>query len=153
MAATETFVDYLRSKFDFIETIVPVYAMSGGTLIALGSDRIVMGNQSQLGPIDAQLPLTNGSVPASSILNQFALAKKEILEDRAVAAAWAPILQSMGPSLLQQAQFALDCGQQMAEFLFKVLYVSSKEECGCTIQVDCTVLKFAGGSSKPCSPH
>ncbi|MDE0113812.1 MAG: hypothetical protein OXN84_16180 [Albidovulum sp.] len=115
MQATETFVDYLRNKFHFIETIVPVYAMSGGTLIALASDQIVMGKQSQLGPIDPQMPLVNGSASASSILRQFEIAKNEILGNRSSAAAWAPILQVMGPSLLQQAQYALDCGQQMAE--------------------------------------
>ena len=114
MAATETLVDYLRSKFHYIETIVPVYAMSGGTMIALGSDLIVLGNQSQLGPIDAQLTLPNGTVSASSILGQFNRARQEISEDRNAAIVWAPILQTMGPSLLQQATNALALGQQMA---------------------------------------
>lgn len=115
MASTETMVDYLRSKFSYIEAIVPVYAMSGGTMIALNSDKIVMGKQSQLGPIDAQLPVPGGLVSASSILNQFNTAKKEISEDRETAVAWAPILQTMGPSLLSQAQNALALGQQIAE--------------------------------------
>ena len=124
MASTETMVDYLRSKFGYVEAIVPVYAMSGGTMIALNSDKIVMGSQSQLGPIDAQLPLPTGFVPASSIIGQFNTAKKEISEDRTAAVAWAPILQSMGPSLLLQAQNALNLGQQIAEaglarFMFK----------------------------------
>jgi ClpP class serine protease len=34
---------------------VPVYAMSGGTLIALGADEIVMDTFSVLGPIDPQI--------------------------------------------------------------------------------------------------
>ena len=93
MAATETIIDYLRSKFEYLETIVPMYAMSGGTMIALGSDLIVMGRQSQLGPIDAQIPLWNGTVSAYSIISQFRQAKEEILKDRNTAAAWAPILQ------------------------------------------------------------
>ncbi len=115
MASTETIVDYLRSKFDYIEVIVPVYAMSGGTMIALNSDKIVMGRQSQLGPIDAQLPLSNGFVSASSILDQFNTAKDEISEDRSSAVAWAPILQTIGPSLLSQAKISLKLGQQIAE--------------------------------------
>lgn len=115
IASTETMVDYLRSKFDYIEVIVPVYAMSGGTMIALNSNKIVMGRQSQLGPIDAQLLVPSGSVSASSILDQFNTAKKEIAEDRETAVAWAPILQAMGPSLLSQAQKALRLGQQIAE--------------------------------------
>ena len=116
MASTETMVDYLRSKFKYIEAIVPVYAMSGGTMIALNSNKIVMGRQSQLGPIDAQLQVPGGYVSASSILDQFNTAKKEIDEDREAAVVWAPILQAMGPSLLSQAQRALDLGQQIAEF-------------------------------------
>lgn len=115
MASTETMIDYLRSKFDHIEVIVPVYAMSGGTMIALNSDRIYMGRQSQLGPIDAQLPLPGGFVSASSILDQFNTAKEEISADRNAAVAWAPILQTIGPSLLSQAKKALELGQQIAE--------------------------------------
>lgn len=43
---------------------VPYYAMSGGTLIALACDEIVMGEHAVLGPVDPQL---NG-MPAASIL-------------------------------------------------------------------------------------
>ena len=115
MTSTETMVDYLRSKFEYIEAIVPVYAMSGGTMIALNANKIVMGKQSQLGPIDAQLQLPgSGSVSASSILDQFNTAREEIAKDREAIVAWAPILQAMGPSLLSQAQKALELGEQIA---------------------------------------
>src|SRR6056297_1883169 len=43
---------------------VPIYAMSGGTLIALAADEIVMGEFSMLGPIDPQIM----GVSAASIL-------------------------------------------------------------------------------------
>ena len=43
---------------------VPHYAMSGGTLIALAADEIVMCKHSVLGPIDPQL----GQFPAASFL-------------------------------------------------------------------------------------
>lgn len=43
---------------------VPHYAMSGGTLIALAADEIVMCRHSVLGPVDPQL----GHLPAASIL-------------------------------------------------------------------------------------
>ena len=116
MASTETMIEYLRSKFDYIEAIVPVYAMSGGTMIALNSNRIVLGRQSQLGPIDAQLAVPGGFVSAASILDQFNTAKREISDDREAAVVWAPILQAMGPSLLSQAQRALELGQQIASY-------------------------------------
>ena len=38
-----------------VTAYVPVYAMSGGTLIALAADEIVMGEFSVLGPIDPQI--------------------------------------------------------------------------------------------------
>ncbi len=115
IAAVETIVDYMRSKFAYVESIVPAYAMSGGAMIALGCDLILMGRQSQLGPIDAQLPLATGLVSASSIIGQFKVAKEEISADPTTAVLWAPILQAMGPSLLEQAQKALALGQQIAE--------------------------------------
>jgi len=43
---------------------VPVYAMSGGTLIALAADEIVLGEFSVLGPIDPQIM----GFPAASIV-------------------------------------------------------------------------------------
>lgn len=116
MASTETMIDYLRSKFNDVEAIVPVYAMSGGTMMALNSNKIVLGRQSQLGPIDAQLPVLGGFVSAASILDQFNTARREISENRDAAVLWAPILQTMGPSLLSQAQNALELGQQIAEY-------------------------------------
>ncbi|MFN3746425.1 MAG: SDH family Clp fold serine proteinase [Hyphomicrobiaceae bacterium] len=46
-----------------VTVYVPVYAMSGGTLIALAADEIVMGEFSVLGPIDPQI----AGLPAASI--------------------------------------------------------------------------------------
>ena len=136
MAAVETIVDYLRSKFQYIETIVPVYAMSGGTMIALGSELVVMGRQSQLGPIDAQMPLTTGFVSASSIIGQFNITKAEISEDHSAALVWGPILQAMGPSLLQQAQNAVALGQQMAEqWLETYMFKDSDDPKGIATQI------------------
>jgi ClpP class serine protease len=47
-----------------VTVFVPHYAMSGGTLIALAADEIVMSNHSVLGPIDPQL----GESPAASLI-------------------------------------------------------------------------------------
>jgi ClpP class serine protease len=44
---------------------VPVYAMSGGTLLALAADEIVMDDFSVLGPIDPQIM----GVPAASLVD------------------------------------------------------------------------------------
>jgi ClpP class serine protease len=47
-----------------VSVFVPVYAMSGGTLIALAADEIVLGEFSVLGPIDPQI----AGLPAASIV-------------------------------------------------------------------------------------
>src|ERR1700731_3938382 len=47
-----------------ITVFVPHYAMSGGTLIALAADEIVMSSHAVLGPIDPQL----GESPAASLI-------------------------------------------------------------------------------------
>src|SRR5258705_618864 len=53
-----------------VTAFVPHYAMSGGTLIALAADEIVMSEYAVLGPVDPQL----GQYPAASVLK--AVAKK-----------------------------------------------------------------------------
>src|SRR6478672_13819973 len=47
-----------------VTVFVPHYAMSGGTLIALAADEIVMCKHSVLGPIDPQI----GQSPAASLI-------------------------------------------------------------------------------------
>jgi ClpP class serine protease len=48
--------------------MVPHYAMSGGTLIALAADEILMDAHAVLGPVDPQIGTSTGSFAASSIL-------------------------------------------------------------------------------------
>jgi ClpP class serine protease len=57
-----------------VTAFIPHYAMSGGTLIALAADQIVMSEDAVLGPVDPQL----GHYPAASILK--AVARKPIAE-------------------------------------------------------------------------
>ena len=54
----------IRAHKAKVTVFVPHYAMSGGTLIALAGDEIVMCRHSVLGPIDPQL----GQSPAASLL-------------------------------------------------------------------------------------
>jgi ClpP class serine protease len=52
-----------------VTVFVPHYAMSGGTLVALAADEIVMDPDAVLGPVDPQLgSITRGYWPAASIL-------------------------------------------------------------------------------------
>ena len=126
--AAETIVAYLRSKFDDIEVIVPTYAMSAGTMISLAANQIVMGRQSQLGPIDPQFLMGQRAQSARAIVDQFDQAKKEILENAAAAGAWFPVLQTIGPALLQEARNALDYGERMvAERLERYMFAGRSD--------------------------
>jgi len=57
-----------------VTVFIPHYAMSGGTMIALAADEIVMDENAVMGPIDPQL----GQYPAASILK--AVARKDVNE-------------------------------------------------------------------------
>src|SRR6202044_1881766 len=57
-----------------VTVFVPHYAMSGGTLIALAADEIVMSKHAVLGPIDPQL----GQSPAASLVK--VIEKKPVAE-------------------------------------------------------------------------
>ena len=64
----------IRDRKGKVTVFVPHYAMSGGTLIALAADEIVMSPHAVLGPIDPQL----GQYPAASLLN--AVSRKPVAE-------------------------------------------------------------------------
>lgn len=98
--AAETIVSYLHSKFNYIETIIPTFAMSAGTMICLAANKLIMGRQSQLGP---------------TIKDQFSMAKQELEKDIKLAHLWAPILRSLGPALIQEAENALDYSEEMVK--------------------------------------
>jgi ClpP class serine protease len=61
-----------------VTVFVPHYAMSGGTLIALTADEIVMDPNAVLGPVDPQL----GQSPAASVLTVLERKKPEDIDDQ-----------------------------------------------------------------------
>jgi ClpP class serine protease len=71
LAATQIANALVRHKGP-VRVIIPHYAMSGGTLIALATDEIIMDPNAVLGPVDPQLQ----GIPAASILK--VLEKKEL---------------------------------------------------------------------------
>ena len=62
--------------------MIPHYAMSGGTLIALAADEIMMDPHAVLGPVDPQLGDQQGMYAASSILKVVETKKTDELDDR-----------------------------------------------------------------------
>jgi ClpP class serine protease len=68
----------LRRHAAKVTVFVPHYAMSGGTLIGLSADEIVMDPNAVLGPVDPQL----GQSPAASVLTVLERKKPEDIEDQ-----------------------------------------------------------------------
>ncbi|HEY66685.1 MAG: hypothetical protein DRI79_02440 [Chloroflexi bacterium] len=72
--AAEQIAHALRRHPAKVTVFVPHYAMSGGTLLALAADEIVMDENAVLGPVDPQL----GEYPAASIVK--AVEQKDVNE-------------------------------------------------------------------------
>ena len=129
--AAESFVEYLRERFDHIRVFVPVAAMSAATMIALSADELVMGQHSQLGPIDPQFivstPEGARSAPAKAILNQFELAKFECRTPENLAA-WMPILRSYAPGLLTQCHDSQRLASNMVAGWLERYMLSEEED-------------------------
>ena len=111
--AVESIVEYLHAKFDRIDVAVPYLAMSGGAMICLACDLLVLGKQSQLGPIDPHFGIGNKTHSARAIQEGFNRAREDIQEDTKLAHLWAPILQNMGPSLVLEAHKALTYSKEL----------------------------------------
>ncbi|MGH7856332.1 MAG: SDH family Clp fold serine proteinase, partial [Candidatus Binatia bacterium] len=66
-----------------VTVFVPHYAMSGGTLIALAADEIVMSEYALLGPVDPQV----GNFPAASLLKVVSRKPVEKIDDETLVLA------------------------------------------------------------------
>ena len=82
-----------------VTVLIPHYAMSGGTLIALAADEIVLDPNGVLGPIDPQL----GEYPAVSILEAVNAKDKNELDDKTL------ILADVARKAVRQVEQSVYC--------------------------------------------
>ncbi|WP_217425489.1 hypothetical protein [Magnetospirillum sp. SS-4] len=70
--AVEKLVEVVRNHFKLVYFVVPVAAMSAGTIFCMSGDKIYMDYSSSLGPIDPQVPDREGKflVPALGYLDK-----------------------------------------------------------------------------------
>lgn len=112
LAATESIVDYLHSMFGTnVRAVIPQISMSAGTMIALSCKEIMMGKQSNLGPIDPQI----GGVSCQGVLDEFEQAKKDIKSNPNSAPLWQVIIVKYHPTFLGTCQNAIDWSEKLAE--------------------------------------
>jgi hypothetical protein len=107
---------YCKKK---LRVAVPVFAKSAATLIALGADEIIMGETSELGPIDPQTYIIQDNAPQQVSADHFLRAHKEALKklasDQIQEARAAQIqLALLSPAFLQQCRDQMDFGKDFA---------------------------------------
>jgi ClpP class serine protease len=94
-----------------IRAIIPQISMSAGTMIALSCKSIMMGKQSNLGPIDPQM----GGIPCQAVIDEFEKAKADIKSNPASAALWQVIVSKYHPTFLGACQHALSWSESLAQ--------------------------------------
>ena len=102
-----------------LEVVVPYSAKSAATLIALGADRILMSDSSELGPIDPQLPSPDGySVPVFALLRAYEEADQRCVlhpDNGAFAAELGKFDQILVAELRQVVSRARTCAKKLLE--------------------------------------
>jgi ClpP class serine protease len=116
----------IRDSFKKITVFVPHMALSGGTVVALAGDNIVMGRMSQLSPLDVQLSLPAG-FPVSA--NDFLRCKArldEFFKDRKVESvpySWKVLADNLDGTIIENVTSAQETAcQYVTEILKKSKY-------------------------------
>ena len=104
----EDLVRMIRARFRHLGIIIPGWAKSAGTIMAMAGDEILMGPESALGPIDAQLVWQGKSFSADALLRGFEKIKKAVEDSGQLNKAYIPMLQGISPGDLESAQIAME---------------------------------------------
>lgn len=99
--AAEQIAHALIQRKGKVTVFVPHYAMSGGTLLALTADEVVMDPNAVLGPVDPQI----GDMPAASIVRLLDLKPRAQISDE----------------MLVLADVAIKARRQVASFVAEVM--------------------------------
>ncbi|GFO62004.1 hypothetical protein GMLC_41860 [Geomonas limicola] len=118
----EDIVRIVRNKYSDFAIIVPGWAKSAGTILAMAADEILMGPMSALGPIDAQMQWQGKRFSAGELLDGMTKIKDEVLAKGFLSQAYIPLLQGISPGELQRAENA----QQFSQTLVKDWLVKFK---------------------------
>jgi len=104
IAAAESLVYYLRALFgNDVRVFVPQIAMSAGTMIALSASEIIMGKESNLGPIDPQF----GGMSCAGIVEEFEEASRSVMGNPEMAHIWGPIISKYHPTFIGDCKKAM----------------------------------------------
>jgi len=116
--AAEKIAMMCREYCDTFRVIVPNYAKSAATMIALATDSILMGYLSEIGPIDPQIrivtPRGTQYIPAQSVIDSVKGLQKQIIAG-VPPVAIIPLLQQIEPPVIDLCLKAIEFSRQFAE--------------------------------------
>jgi hypothetical protein len=124
-----------------IKYIVPRFAKSAATLLVCGGDKIVMGETSELGPLDPQIRQDDGSyISAKAVQATLDLIKQHLEKGGKHSLELATILASrINPLVMGQYESTIDIAKEyQKELLLLRMFKSEKE-------VEKIVKKFSTG--------
>src|SRR5438309_2739815 len=131
--AAEQIAKALVERKGRVTVFVPHYAMSGGTLIALAADEIVMDANAVLGPVDPQI----GDMPAASIVKAVEIKGPKGVSDE----------------ILILADMAQKARVQVAAFVANVLMKHLPEKQSYQVATVLTEGRWTHDSRSPCRPR
>lgn len=114
----EKMIMMCRQRFTrSFSVIVPNFAKSAATMVALGSDKILMGYLGELGPIDPQFgsPQVGGLIPARSFIDGLEMIRRNIKEKGDPVQMYLPLLSKIEPHVIAQCQGSIDGAREFAE--------------------------------------
>lgn len=91
----------LRRNFEKLTIYVPFTAYSAGTLIALAADEVVMGQMSNLGPLDVQVPGKDGVYVSGSAFRKAMEWMNGMQKERGDKATLDSVLKWIDPIMLR----------------------------------------------------
>lgn len=116
--AAEKLLKMCRQRFDRFNVIVPDYAKSAATMLALGSDKILMGYLAELGPVDPQLrtaPFPGPSIPARSFIDGLEMIRQNVTERKDPVELYFPMLSQIRPEIVARCLSAIEGSRSFVE--------------------------------------
>ncbi len=148
--AAEKIVYMCREVASGFRVIVPEYAKSAATLIALASDEVVMGLTSELGPIDAQLtgPGPGGArfqTSAQSFIDEFDRMKQEVQDTGTLSPAYYPLLDGLNLGFMGMCRNLMARSKKFAQKWLEKHMLKDQLDKAAELAADlCNVKKWLG---------
>ena len=129
----EKIINLCRSYCSKLRVFIPSKAKSAATIIALGADEIVMGFCSEIGPIDAQIPVLVDGIPHLISAQSFINAKlnleqqfKDCVMKKEDPRAILQQIASLNPAFIGHCERLMEFGKEVVQsslerFMFSAL--------------------------------